>query len=90
MSVLSISASIECDECAKRFAVNMDPARTVPHGWSLWDAANDTVRGGYVNGASIFDGSCSVQDDRMLCIECTRKADENEDEDEPSTTVKGA
>lgn len=81
MAVLSISALIECDECAVHFASDMDAARTVPTGWSLWDAAVDTVRGGYVNGTSVFDGSCSVQDGRMLCIECTRKADAESDED---------
>lgn len=79
MSVLSISALIECDECGVHFATDMDAARTVPTGWSMWDAAVDTVRGGYVNGASVFDGSCSVQDGRMLCIGCTRKADAEDD-----------
>ena len=81
MAVLSITAPIECDECGAHFATDMDEARTVPSGWSLWDAAVDTVRGGSVNGSSIFNGSCSVQDGRMLCIECTNKADAEFDDE---------
>lgn len=82
MAILSITTLIECDECGVHFAIDMDAARTVPTGWSLWDTAEDAVRGGYVNGASVFDGSCSVQDGQMLCIECTRKADAESDEEE--------
>ena len=76
MSVISIKSAIECDGCGARFAVDHDPAYKPPSGWSLWDVAEDAVRGGHVDGASIFDGSCSVQDGQTLCIPCTQKADE--------------
>ena len=82
MAVVSIKSVIECDECAARFTVLHDPAYSPPADWSLWDVAEDAVRGGYVEGKSIFDGSCSVQDGRMLCIPCTRRADAADEEPE--------
>jgi hypothetical protein len=75
MSVEAIKAKIECDNCGSQFEVRLDPARNLPSGWSIFDFAEDAVRGGYVVGKSIFDGSCSVQNDQMLCITCTRAAD---------------
>lgn len=80
MGVYWIRAHIRCDECGAGFAVDLDAAHKPPAGWSLWDVAEDAVRGGQVFGKSIFDGSCSVQQGRMLCIPCTRAADAEEDQ----------
>ncbi len=75
MGVQWIRSEIQCDDCGSRFQVEHDAAYRPPAGWALWDVSEDAVRGGYVHGLSIFDGSCSVQDGRMLCIPCTRAAD---------------
>jgi len=75
MSVVSIQSVVSCDNCGATFKVDHDPAYCPPEGWSLFDVAEDAVRGGYVHGSSIFDGSCSVQNGSMLCIPCTRAAD---------------
>lgn len=75
MAVVSIQSEIACDECGSRFKVDHDLAYKPPSGWSLFEVAEDAVRGGYAAGKSIFDGSCSVQDGSMLCIPCTRSAD---------------
>lgn len=82
MAVVSIKSVIECDGCGVQFAVDHDPAYAPPAKWSMWDMAEDAVRGGYVSGKSFLDGSCSVQDGQMLCIDCTRKADAENPEDE--------
>lgn len=82
MTVVSIKSVIECDGCGVQFGVEHDPAYVPPAAWSLWDVSEDAVRGGFVIGKSIFDGSSSVQDGQMLCIECTRKADAANPEDE--------
>ncbi len=75
MGVVSIQSTVSCDGCGTHFKVDHDPAYKPPAGWSLFDVAEDAVRGGYVLGSSLFDGSCSVQNGSMLCIPCTRAAD---------------
>lgn len=47
MSVLSVTAAIECDECGAHFRVDVDTARRTD-GWSVHDYAEDAVRGGHV------------------------------------------
>jgi hypothetical protein len=74
-----MKSTVECDECAGRFVVVHDAAYAPPAGWSLWDVAEDAVRGGYFEGGSIF-ASCSVQDGKMLCAPCTKKADAEPDQ----------
>ena len=39
MSVHAITATVDCDNCGKRFTVELDPADRLPEGSSLWDAA---------------------------------------------------
>lgn len=81
MAIVNIRATISCDACGREFRVEMDPASKVPAGWTLWDDAQDAVRGGSIvpeKGQDILDvlgSSCSVQDDKMLCGDCTRAAD---------------
>lgn len=78
MSVTSIRATIACDDCGARFTVDLDAAYKPPVGWSLFDVAEDAVRDG---GGDLMD-SCSVQDEKHLCVACTRKADAEDDEQE--------
>lgn len=46
MSVVSIVAKVECDDCGYRFRVHLDAAYKPPDGWSIWDVVVDLVRGG--------------------------------------------
>ena len=64
MSIASIKAEIQCDGCGCYFSVALDPARKLPEGWSLFDEAVDTVRGGCL--------AHSVEADLMLCSDCTK------------------
>lgn len=85
MSVDWIRAQIECDGCGSRFLVELDPAYTPPAGWSPHDVAEDAVRGGMrvpQKGEIPITGDTSVQEGRMLCPACTRKADAEDDEAE--------
>jgi hypothetical protein len=67
MSVVRIEAVIACDGCGSKFMVDVDAAYKPPQGWSMWDVAQDAVRGG-------LDGG-SIQGDIMLCLKCTKIAD---------------
>lgn len=82
MTIVSTRSTVACDDCGDRFEVDHDLARSVPAGWAVYDVAVDAVRGGLVHGKSLFDGSCSVQHGRHLCIQCTRDADESEPEEQ--------
>lgn len=81
MSIAIILATITCDGCGKQFKVELDPAYTPPPKWSLFDVAEDAVRGGHIHQGGITD-FCSVQDDKMLCTPCTNAADANGDDDD--------
>lgn|GEM_PF-3839658 len=72
-------STIECDECGNRFQVDHDLAYSPPSDWTLHDVSEDRVRHGYVNGKSIFDGSCSIQNGKTLCISCTKVADSQDE-----------
>jgi len=74
MSIIHIVALVECDKCGYRFQVAMEESRKVPKDWTLFDCAEDAVRG----GIDVVDGigSTSVQDNQMLCTDCTKKIDQ--------------
>jgi len=74
MSVLGIEALIECDSCGARFRVEMEASYTPPAACSLWDVAQDAVRGGVASGAGMGAG-CSLQGGQMLCELCTEERD---------------
>ena len=78
MSVIKIRAYIECDECGAQFSVGMDPADKPNKDWTLWDMAEDAVRGSveYEDKSWRYGLVSSVQDGKMLCKDCTTKADE--------------
>lgn len=82
MSVIKIRAYIECDECGAQFSVGMDPTDKPNKDWSLWDMAEDAVRGSveYEDKLWQYGLVSSVQNGKMLCKDCTTKADgESED-----------
>lgn len=79
--IVDIKAKFSCDECGTEFIVSIDPPYEPPAGWSMFDVAEDAIRGGqdYEDGhepQSDYIGS--VQDDRHLCGRCTRKADQED------------
>lgn len=82
MSVIKIRAHIECDECGAQFSVGMDPSDKPVKDWCLWDMAEDAVRGSVQYEDKIWQYGLvsSVQDGKMLCKDCTEKADARPDE----------
>lgn len=78
MGILKVIAHAECDECGKQFKVNVDPASSC-ESWSVHDFAVDAVRGGHVEperGESYLTAFSSVQNDKILCVDCTTEEDE--------------
>lgn len=74
LMLINIQATFACDECGDKFVVKLDPASTFIHdNWSLFDEAEDAVRGG-VFVVPTGDPT-SVQDDEHLCGACTAKAE---------------
>lgn len=76
--IVEIEAKFSCDDCGTEFVVGLDPAIDLPPGWTLYDAAEDAVRGGseYRDGHGRADAVGSVGDDgRHYCDRCTRKRD---------------
>lgn len=66
MSVVNITATIECDECGTQFTVALDESYVPPPGWAVFDIAVDAIRG------TLWE---SVENERHLCRTCTHKAD---------------
>lgn len=83
MSVIKIRAFIQCDECGAQFSVGMDPFYIPPAKWSLRDVAELSVRGSvnYEDKLWQYGLVSSVQDGKMLCKDCTEKADGKSDDD---------
>ena len=50
MSLIKIVATFECDGCSRKFLVGMDPAGKIPGHWTLFEAAQDWLRGGAFDG----------------------------------------
>jgi uncharacterized Fe-S cluster-containing MiaB family protein len=90
MSIKHIKAEIVCDGCGCHFSVAFDEAYEPPEGWSLYDVATDTVRGGTSCEAigRCEVGVSSVQGNMHLCPGCTRKADNFIEEDRPLTDAE--
>lgn len=74
MSVLVIIATIECDECGKRFRVEIEAAaKPWPReNGTAFDLAENAVRG----GGTTEGPACSVRAGQMLCGDCTKDVDE--------------
>lgn len=75
MSVVVVKATVECDDCGKRFHVELDEAEKVA---SVFEACCDAMIGGQ---GSYFD-------DVMRCDDCTSKYISKWIEDHP-THVSG-
>lgn len=66
MSLVVVRAIFECDGCGTQFKVDMKSEGMRPKGWSLFEEAEDYVRGGCGS-----DGSMpAVVHDMHLCHEC--------------------
>ena len=80
MSLFDIRGVFDCDGCGKQFSVSMDGAYKPPAGWSLFDCAEDAIRGGLGIEMKELpkDTFCnvSVQGGMHLCPICTNKVDE--------------
>jgi hypothetical protein len=79
MCLIEVRANFLCDGCGRPFNIRIEPPYVPPEGWSVFDVAEDAVRGSidYV-GPKNEDGtrgSSSVQDGRHLCGLCTFTAD---------------
>ena len=72
MSVSSIRARFECDKCGSSFEIDLDESYSPPEGWSLFDVAEDNLRGGPL----LF--SVSEYGEHM-CDACTKKSDAEDD-----------
>lgn len=69
MSIINIKATVECDRCAKRFEVELDPA-TKTYGAQLFDYVEEAVAIGYHSEFGELRPT-SVVGDAMLCDSCT-------------------
>lgn len=90
MSLRNLRAHFECDSCGCEFRVEVDPATPSRKDRTFFDIAVDEVRGGlcevtaaasHMRWANV--GMCSVQEGKHLCPSCTRKADEQEEDNLP-------
>ena len=77
MSILLIKATVDCDGCGKQFHTELHNSDELPTGWTLFELAEDYVRG----GTCCEGGMCSVQQEMHLCPHCTTIADNIGDED---------
>ncbi len=85
MSIVKVTAAVECDECGSHFLVNMDP--TIKAGPEVGDTLADFVEEACCNGHTepmrgrpVDLRACSFQDDKMLCPDCTSVFDREDDE----------
>jgi hypothetical protein len=91
LSLIHIRAHFDCDECGKQFSVGIAADYVPPEKWSMFDVAEDSVRGSVDYEEKGWDGGLcsSVQNNKHLCKDCTRKADEANPEpvEEPSIKI---
>jgi hypothetical protein len=66
MSLEAITAKFECDECGKPFEASIDESYQPPPGWSMFDVAEDAIRG------TVWE---TVNNGKHLCRACTAKDD---------------
>ncbi len=76
-SLLTCEAKFECGGCGKPFKVEMEVSGACPPGWSLFDLALDSIRGGFEGG--------SLQGGYILCRTCTQTVDDSVKEDRNAT-----
>ena len=86
MPVKAIRAVILCDRCGVEFSVAIEETTIPVAGWSMWDVAEDAVRGSldYAQTYRVDRIAClighlsSVQQGQMLCADCTASVDREE------------
>ena len=82
MALIEIRARFRCDDCGREFSVQLDPVDKPPTGWSVFDVAEDAIRGGAgyigpdVTGSVQKSDTISDKDNKHLCGTCTEKTDE--------------
>lgn len=82
--ILNIQAKFVCDTCGDRFSVSIDPADSVPANWSMFEKAEDAIRGGrgYKDAGGEFPTRTgSVFGELHLCHDCTKIAEQQEPTD---------
>ena len=77
MTLVNIRAAIDCDRCGKRFHVEIDPTDT---GNCAYDMVIDNIDTGLHDDAN-GRGFVSMHHAEMLCVDCTRVADGEEEAD---------
>lgn len=87
MALIEIRAEFRCDSCRRTFSVAIDPAPPVPEGWSMFEKAEDALRGSLDYKGPYDDngtlGATSFQNDMHLCGPCTHEADLSTPNEEP-------
>lgn len=74
--IIAIKAKFACDQCGEEFSVSIDPASIGAPGWSVFEIAEDAIRGGigYEDGAPHEPGKVgAVEGNRHLCKECANE-----------------
>lgn len=77
--IIEVKAKFACDDCGTEFFVPLDHAYEFPQGWSVFEAAEDAIRGGIgyedatENTQPAYAGC--VDGCRHYCAACTRKID---------------
>ena len=73
--LVEIKAKFECDSCGIKFTVKIDPAWKSPINWSLYEVAEDAIRGGQAYEDEADYPHCfrfgSVRDNKHLCALCS-------------------
>src|SRR6202021_1028775 len=88
MSLMHVRATFRCDGCGRAFMFEITPDTKLPADWTLFEEAEDCLRGGsflaYVGEKRsgrrehLFS---SLQSGHHLCPDCTSKIDEVGPED---------
>lgn len=80
-----IRAYFTCDRCDQTFTVQLDPPYVPPEGWTMYDVAEDAVRGSSGYGGPLsksgVEGCSSIWQKtgkwRHLCGRCTSVLDKS-------------
>lgn len=76
-SLLKIVSHFHCGGCGGYFQVEMEVGGIIPPGWTMFDVAVDSIRGGFEGG--------SIQGGYILCKKCTQDVDDAVQEDRNAT-----
>lgn len=64
MSLIRVYAVFDCADCACQFRIDIDTALARPLRWSIYDIAEDALR-----------GEVGLENRKHRCVDCLRKAD---------------